>query len=174
MFSPRLFIICGLPGVGKTTLAHALAERLSAAVVTSEKVVAELFPPVQTTKQDRDFTPEQLSRGYEAMCMKARENLSQGRNVILEGSFRSVAQRQEVFRVAEDLRVPVSFVYVTCPEGVLQERLERRFQASSHQFGYQAHLAVKKVFEPVTTYDFHIDTSLDLAPQIDAIITSLE
>ncbi len=165
----RLIIICGFPGVGKTIIAQSLAKRINAGVVTSEKVVAELYKNTLNAHQDKDWSPEELERGYDELTKRVRQELVRNRTVIAEGSFRYKRQRERVLEIARELHIPHSIIVVTCPDKILKKRLEERFQTTSHQFGYQAHLAVKKVYEPVEHPDFVVNSSSDVEKQLRAI-----
>ena len=85
----RLIVIFGLPGSGKTTLADAIARQTDADVFTSEKVIWEMFGGLIEKNDDKDFTPDQLASGYQAMISRARKTLMNQRTAILDGSFRS-------------------------------------------------------------------------------------
>lgn len=170
----RLVIICGLPGVGKTTVAHALARRINAVVITSEKVVGELFRNSKRVRQDKDWTCRELVQGYNELFSREERALKAGHTVIVEGSFRFDRQRRSAIARAEKLGIPHMVIFVTCPANVLKKRLEERFKSTQHQFGYQAHLAVKKVYEKVKHPTMTIDSSKSLRTQIDGILEYLK
>ncbi len=170
----RLYLICGLPGVGKTTVATALAPLVYASVITSERVIAELFRDTVNRGKDRDYSPAELEQGYEAIYRSVKEVLQREGRAIVEGSFRFQSQRSRVSAIAHDLHIPRTLIYVTCPEAVVRERLERRFSTSHHQFGYQAHLAVKAQFEEVESYDWLVDTSSDVHSKVSEIATAVK
>lgn len=169
----KLIIICGLPGVGKTTVAHALAHRINAVVITSEKVVDELFRNTRHNHTDKDWTHRELAQGYNELFSREERALKAGHTVIVEGSFRFDRQRRRAIAIADKLSIPHMVISVTCPVNIMKKRLEKRFKTTKHQFGYQAHLAVKKVYEKVKRPDMVLDASAERRPQIQRLVDKL-
>lgn len=60
-----IIAMAGLPGVGKSTLARALAARLDAVVLDKDRIRASLFPPshVDYSRDQDDFCIDVMYRG---------------------------------------------------------------------------------------------------------------
>ena len=89
----RLIMIGGGPGTGKTTLAHALAERIGAEVISTDDVRRELQQSgvIAGRVGDLDaglYAPENVSVVYREVLQRARPRLDAGRTVILDGTWR--------------------------------------------------------------------------------------
>ena len=167
---PSLFIVCGPSGVGKTTVARHLAEKTGAVVLTTEAVILELFPLHSNKGQDRDFSTEELDAGYEEIYKRADAILASKKSVILDGVFRSEAQRQNAAALAKKHHVPFSLVVVTCPEHVVKERVTKRLKEGKQPGGFQNHLYLKRLFEDVKENHTIIDSSRDIQTQISAFL----
>jgi len=169
----RLFIICGISGTGKTTLAHDIAKRIGGMVITSERVISEMFPKNIRADADRDFSADELEKGYEAMMQHIAAALAEGKQVVADGVFRSHKQRERVRSIAAKLQIPSSLIYVTCPDAVAKERIASRFHAGKQQGGLHAQEFIRSVFEPPQSFDLHVDTSLPYEQQIGDFLKAL-
>src|SRR5512133_3735297 len=116
-----LLIFAGLPGTGKSTLARALAERLSAEVLDKGVLRHEMFGPTGIS-----FTTEQDDVVLEAMLSRARELLSADSNrvVVLDGRvFSHNSQLRYVTDFAHSIRSPWLVVECVCSESSAKQRL---------------------------------------------------
>ncbi len=117
-----LYLICGLPGAGKTTLARQI-EQIHAAVRLSpdEWIVPILADPTDIPERDRLRSP------VEALQWDlAKRLLTLGQNVILEWGFWSREERESVRLEAEDLGATVVLHYLAVTRDELWDRLSRR------------------------------------------------
>ncbi|ASG67982.1 kinase [Francisella halioticida] len=70
------YILSGLPGVGKTTLAKALAQNIANAVYFRIDTIEYYLK--------REYPQELTKQGYKIAYYKAKENLELGKNVIID------------------------------------------------------------------------------------------
>jgi uncharacterized protein len=128
---PRLLITTGVVGAGKSTVARAVAARLGAIVVRTDAERKRLAGLTPTERRAADFgeglyTPE-ISRRTYAECLRvARELLTAGWSVVVDGTFSAVAERREAR--AEAARIGVSYAAIWCdaPDAILADRLRQR------------------------------------------------
>ena len=164
----KLFIVCGPSGVGKTTVAKYIGSRINAEVITSENVITRLFQTVSNDGKDQDFTTEELERGYEEMIRGAWDFLNEGRNVILDGVFRSKKQREAALELTADSTI----INVTCPEHIVKERVTKRFLEGKQPGGFKNHLYLKRIFEPIEQGHHIVDSSKDIGEQLESLSMS--
>jgi len=101
----RLVLIGGAPGTGKTTVAHALGDRVDAVVISTDDVRKELqqqgtIDGAAGTLNQGLYRPEQVAAVYQEVIRRAQLSLSGGRSVILDGTWRNPRQRQLAHELA--------------------------------------------------------------------------
>jgi len=138
---PVLVVVCGPPGVGKSLVARTAAGELDAAVLRTDVARQDLF-------EAPSYTDEEVRRVYAELRDRARERLAAGESVVLDGTYRSVALRDAVTGLAEDLGVPALFLRVTCPASVVRERIAARIDDPS-EAEFEDYRAIATEFEPL-------------------------
>jgi predicted kinase len=156
-----IILLAGLPGTGKSTLAHALAPHLNAAILSKDQIRHALFAPQDveySTKQD-DFVMQLMLKAAAWLF-----NKKPARVVILDGrTFSRRYQIDEVINTSNHLQQPWRIIECTCPEELARTRIES--QASDHPAGnrtFDLYREVQSHFEPITLPKTTIDTSQPL------------
>jgi len=115
---PRLIIVCGLPGSGKTTLARALESRLRAVRFSPDEWMNAL---------SLDVYDEERRGKIEALQWKlGRELLARGLTVIIEWGTWGRSERDALRLGARALGAAVELHYLSAPADVLFDRIQRR------------------------------------------------
>src|SRR2546429_572842 len=115
---PRLIIVCGLPGSGKTTLARALESRLRAVRFSPDEWMDAL---------SLNLWDEERRAKIEALQWKfAQELLALGRTVIIEWGTWGRTERDTLRLGARALGAAVELHYLSAPADVLFDRIQRR------------------------------------------------
>jgi len=101
----RLALVGGGPGTGKTTLAHALAERVGAAVISTDEVrrVMQKSGAIAGEAGVLDvglYAADNIAVVYAEVLRQARVHLADGRSVILDGTWRNPRHRNQVRQLA--------------------------------------------------------------------------
>jgi predicted kinase len=117
-----LFLICGLPGAGKTTLARQLEESHQALRLCPDEWIASILAdPADTAELDRLRTPVE-SIQWDV----AKRVLLLGVDVVLEYGFWSREERTFFRKQAEALGAKVELLYLEVSRDELWARLSRR------------------------------------------------
>jgi len=113
----RLILIGGGPGTGKTTLAHALAEKVGAQVISTDDVRRQMqhagsVAGAAGVLDEGLYTAENVAAVYDEVLRRAQLDLCGGQSVILDGSWRDARQRQRARGLAGQTASPI--VEFTC------------------------------------------------------------
>ena len=115
---PRLVLICGLPGAGKTTLAKRLEREMPAARLCPDERLAERgfsrFDEAARARIERD------------QWVHAQDLLTAGSSVVLENGFWERGERDEKRLRARELGAEVELRYLAVPLAELQRRIAVR------------------------------------------------
>lgn len=124
---PCLFLVGGLPGTGKSTVARALAGRADSEVIRSDVVRKELAGIANEERAgEATYSPEWNDRTYAACLERAEQMLFEGRRVLIDATFRQERHRQMFLDTARRWCVPCAFIVCSAPPAVVQERLDQR------------------------------------------------
>jgi len=128
-----LVLVCGTVGVGKSSAAQALADRVSGVVISSDRTRKHLagIPVDQHRAAAPDqglYAPEQVERVYRALLERAGPVVDSGRVAILDATFARSAERARARTWAAQRGARALLLEVRCDASVTRERLQRRSQ----------------------------------------------
>jgi predicted kinase len=127
MNSPRLIIICGLPGSGKTTLATKLKSKFNAISLVPDEWMIELF--------GYDNRPEDRSNIEKLQLELALKIVTKGVSVILENGFWSAKERLSLIDLAKSNSVDVEAYFLLINDELRESRIEKRnLSLSKHEY----------------------------------------
>ena len=142
--------MCGLPGVGKSTLASKLAPLVNAVVLSTDQIRKELFPKPT-------YAPKEKGVVYDVMILLARYLYEAGVNCILDATFTNERSRT---KVKNELRLSNSCMRIIeciCPEEIVLKRLINRRPGYSDA-NASVYLRMKKFNEPILNHHITVDT----------------
>ena len=162
---PALILFCGLPGVGKTTLAVLVASRIGASILSSDKIRKELIKyPTYSRAEGRLI--------YDVLMLLAKYLNTAGINCILDATFNRERSRKEVENRLRLNKVQLYVIECTCPEDVVLERLRNRKNDFSDA-DYSVYAKMKNIYEPVQGRHLDVDTSLPTEVNLQEILSYL-
>jgi hypothetical protein len=154
--TPRLLVLCGLPGSGKTWLSQTLGVRLGAVLLRSDVERRRLAGLPATARSQAApgaglYAPAASAAVYEHLAQCAQDVLGGGFSAIVDASFALRADRARMAALAAQLGVQFWLIHCAAPYELLLERIARR--GRSGQDASEADAAVlawqQQRFEPV-------------------------
>jgi predicted kinase len=143
--------MCGLPGVGKTTVAKQIAPLLNAVVLSTDKIRKELFPKPSYARRERKLI-------YDVLVLVAKYLCNLNINCILDATFSKEKSRQEIRNKLRSCSKEISIIECLCPEDIVIDRLRSRKYDYSDA-GLSVYKNMKRIYEPVKDKHVAIDTS---------------
>lgn len=143
-------MICGLPGVGKSTLARLLAPHIEAVVVSSDEIRKNLFRVPTYRRHEKRLV-------YKTMLLVARYLYNANVNCILDATFSKEIARQEVRDILGLDRDQFRIIECNCPEDIVMTRLKQRKNDFSDA-DYSIYKMMKRIYEPIKEEHIKIDT----------------
>ena len=147
-------VVCGLPGVGKTTVSRAIADALDGVVLRTDVVRQEIV-------ENPVYTAAEKERVYDELFERAREHLTDGRTVVLDGTYRKRVYRDRARSIAAALDTGFEVVNVRCDESVVERRIAER-EGDASEADFAVYEQYRDSFEPFVGDHLTIDNSGDL------------
>jgi aminoglycoside phosphotransferase family enzyme/predicted kinase len=128
---PTLWVVCGMPGSGKSTISNELSRVLRIKSFQSDVIRKELHGLKPDDFSDISFETGIYSKGasnltYGRLLLSAQEEIEQGRSVILDATYSRRHYRSEALRMANDIDANIIFVECILKENIVKERLLKR------------------------------------------------
>ena len=163
-------MVCGLPGVGKSTFSRRLAERTGFTIIESDALRRALFNPPT-------YGPAESARLFRAIHALMSELLVQGNPLIFDATNLRETHRQDVYRVAAAAGATVVPVWVEAPAAVVRQRLARRRLSADPADRSEAdrgvYLRYRREAQPILGPHIRVDTSQDLEPALERVLAAL-
>ena len=135
-----LLAITRLPGTGKSTFAKALAERLQAVHLNTDIIRDALNLRGQ-------YDASSKAKIYDEMQRRTAAALSEGRTVLVDGTFYKRALRAQFEALAEQHHHSMQWIEIRAAEAVIRQRVAKKRQYSEADF--DVYLQIKAKFEPL-------------------------
>jgi aminoglycoside phosphotransferase family enzyme/predicted kinase len=148
----RLVLVGGLPGTGKTTLAHGLAQSESWTVLRSDVIRKELAgmtaeAPAPASYESGLYTPDATARTYAEIVSRAEHALAHGETVVLDASWADARHRRAAAAVAARSTSDLVQLECTAPPALAGARIAgRRGDASDADVEIAGRMAAR--FDP--------------------------
>lgn len=146
-----IVIICGLPGVGKSSLSAHLAPLIDAVVLSSDKVRKELIARPTYSKAEVKLI-------YNLISLIAKYLHNAGLNCIIDATFNREKLRKQFKRKLELPDKQVRIVECISQENIIIQRLMARKKGYSDA-DFSVYKRMKKDFQPIREAHITVDTS---------------
>jgi predicted kinase len=111
--------VCGLPGVGKTSISKELAKLTRWVVLSTDKIRKELVPnPIYSAEEKRLI--------YDVLVLIAKYLYQSGTSCILDGTFNTHYSREEIKKKLNLTSEEICIVECICPEDIVIARIKSR------------------------------------------------
>jgi aminoglycoside phosphotransferase family enzyme/predicted kinase len=166
---PLLFLVVGLSGTGKSTVASKIAVDYHGVLINTD-VVRKESAGINRYERHHDslntglYDPQKIDDTYEHVIQQAETNLQKGDNVVLDATFQKKKYRQLAYELAGRQHAMIIIIQCVCPDDVVKKRMDIRLQKKSvSDARWEIYLAQKITFEPLCSDEPNllIDTSND-------------
>ncbi|MDX1428755.1 MAG: AAA family ATPase [Rhodothermales bacterium] len=128
---PMVLVVMGRVGVGKTTIAHRLADALGWPVVSSDVVRKTLARVPLHTRGDaasrqRLYAPEMTARTYEELLRSAVDRAQSHHSTILDATYGQSELRRALADTMREARIDCRFLEITSSDRTIRARLQSR------------------------------------------------
>lgn len=152
---PTLVVVCGPPGVGKTTVSDGIVDRIGGRLLRTDVVRREVTP-------DPEYTEAERKRVYDELFARGRAAIRRGENVVLDGTFQFRETRERARGLADDEGAAFRAVKVECAESVVADRIAARTDDESDA-DVAVHRQIREAFDPLSGEYVTVDNSETLA-----------
>jgi predicted kinase len=157
--------MCGLPGVGKTTIARQLAPLINGVVLSTDKIRKEIFYKPSYGRRERKLI-------YDILTLLAKYLCASNVNCILDATFSKKRSRQEIRNKLNLCSKDISIIECICPEDIVIARLNRRKDDFSDA-NFAIYENMKRIYEPVEEEHVTVDTSKISIKDIERIAKNI-
>jgi aminoglycoside phosphotransferase family enzyme/predicted kinase len=176
---PTLWVVCGMPGSGKSTISKELSRVFRIKAFQSDVIRKELCGLKPGDPSDIPFEAGIYSKGatgltYGRLLLLAQEEIEQGRSVILDATYGQQHHRSEAVRMANDTDANIIFVECVLKENSIKERLLKReagYPVSDAR--YRHYEDFKKQFEPLNELNGKMHIRVDTEKPLKACMEQI-
>ena len=149
-----LILVCGLPGVGKTTMAKRIADETKSFVLSTDTLRKKIIDDPEYTEREKELV-------YNLLFEMAEKFLMTGKNVILDGTFYRKKLRDRARKLAERTNNEFIIVEIVCDEKIVKKGMaKRKERGSESDADFEIYKKIKRQFEPIKEKHLVIDTTM--------------
>lgn len=149
-----IILICGYPGVGKTTLANELGPLINAVILSTDKIRKELvYKP--------NYSEEEKKLIYNILLLIAKYLHNAGINCILDATFNHQKAIEDIKKGLNLTDDQFKIIECICPEELIISRIKNRKKGYSDA-DVSIYRMIKENYEPIQEKHITVDTSQSL------------
>lgn len=149
-----IILICGYPGVGKTTLANELGPLINAVILSTDKIRKELvYKP--------NYSEEEKKLIYNILLLIAKYLHNAGINCILDATFNHQKAIEDIKKGLNLTDDQFKIIECICPEELIISRIKNRKKGYSDA-DVSIYRMIKENYEPIQEKHIIVDTSQSL------------
>ena len=139
-FKPKLIIMCGLTGAGKSLYAQSLSSKINAVILNSDTIRKELMGLDKYQKELSSFgkgiySKEITDNVYEKLSEDAYELLKNGQNVILDATYLTEKSRNDAADKLKRLGIQPIIVFIDVDKETALKHFKKREQEKNPSDG---------------------------------------
>ena len=128
---PQIFVFFGMIATGKSTLAKMWAKAHEMYYCNSDVIRKELARSTVDGSEKSSFgqgiySADFSQKTYSLLLARAEAALKNNQSIVLDASYSLTENRQHVSTLADTYKVPIHFIYCTCPEDEMHRRMDER------------------------------------------------
>jgi predicted kinase len=156
-----LYIVCGLPGTGKTTMAKRIADETKSFLLNTDIIRRKII-------EDPKYTEREKYMIYNLLFEMAEKFLVTGKSVVIDGTFYRKELRERAKEIAKKTKNKFRIVEVTCSEEIIRKGMKKRKKKGSvSDADFGIYKRIKKVFEPIKEKHLVLDTTKGFDQAVD-------
>lgn len=149
-----IILICGYPGVGKTTLANELGPLINAVILSTDKIRKELIDKPNYSEEEKKLI-------YNILLLIAKYLHNNGINCILDATFNNQKAIEDIKKGLNLTDDQFKIIECICPEELVISRIQKRKRGYSDA-DVSIYRMVKENYEPLKEKHITVDTSQSL------------
>lgn len=174
---PKVIVFLGLSGTGKSFLSQNLIKIRPAFYISSD-VMRKTLLGLEVDKhyyaefEKGIYSPEITDRTYQKIIELAREEVSYGRDVVLDATFRESKHRGQLKEALKDIKAKFYWIWCYAEDEVVRERLIKRKDETTSDALWEIYQAQKTSFDPPT--ECHPILKLDTSKALDVLLEEIQ
>lgn len=149
-----IILICGYPGVGKTSLANELGPLINAVILSTDKIRKELIDKPNYREEEKKLI-------YNILLLIAKYLHNNGINCILDATFNNQKAIEDIKKGLNLTDDQFKIIECICPEELVISRIQKRKRGYSDA-DVSIYRMVKENYEPLKEKHITVDTSQSL------------
>ncbi len=149
-----IILICGYPGVGKTSLANELGPLINAVILSTDKIRKELIDKPNYREEEKKLI-------YNILLLIAKYLHNNGINCILDATFNNQKAIEDIKKGLNLTDDQFKIIECICPEELVISRIQKRKSGYSDA-DESIYRMIKENYEPLKEKHITVDTSQSL------------